>query len=242
MRSRTPELIESEHSGQAEMTRDTWPRWSACSIPPRKSPPHEPLDGPLAARMRPRRLDEFVGQEHLLGEGSALRASLESGAAALDGALRAARARARRRSRGSRPSTRARRSRSCRRSTPGRAEVREVIARATRAERRAARPRDDLLPRRDPPLQQGPAGRAAPRGRGGPGDADRGDDGEPLLRGQLRAALARAGLRAAGARRRPTSRRCCGGRSSAAPARGSRCPTRSSRSSPCAPAATRGRR
>jgi putative ATPase len=36
-------------------------------------------DGPLAARMRPRSLDEYVGQEHLLGEGSALRTSLESG-------------------------------------------------------------------------------------------------------------------------------------------------------------------
>ena len=41
--------------------------------------PEPPPDGPLAARMRPRRLDDFVGQEHLLGEGSALRASLESG-------------------------------------------------------------------------------------------------------------------------------------------------------------------
>src|SRR3954447_4414962 len=29
--------------------------------------------------MRPQSLDEFVGQEHLLGEGSALRAALESG-------------------------------------------------------------------------------------------------------------------------------------------------------------------
>jgi putative ATPase len=38
-----------------------------------------PPDGPLAARMRPRTLDEFVGQEHLLSEGSALRAALESG-------------------------------------------------------------------------------------------------------------------------------------------------------------------
>ena len=50
---------------------------------------------------------------------------------------------------------------------------------------------DDLLPRRDPSLQQGPAGRAAARGRGGAGDADRGDDREPLLRGQLGAALTR---------------------------------------------------
>src|SRR5215207_597994 len=48
--------------------------------PPEEEPASEPLDGPLAARMRPRRLDEFVGQEHLLGEGSALRASLEAGA------------------------------------------------------------------------------------------------------------------------------------------------------------------
>src|SRR3954449_997872 len=48
--------------------------------PPEEEPADEPLDGPLAARMRPRRLDEFVGQEHLLGEGSALRTSLESGA------------------------------------------------------------------------------------------------------------------------------------------------------------------
>ncbi|HYH91069.1 MAG TPA: AAA family ATPase, partial [Solirubrobacteraceae bacterium] len=47
--------------------------------PPEEEPAEELTDGPLAARMRPRRLEEFVGQEHLLGEGSALRASLESG-------------------------------------------------------------------------------------------------------------------------------------------------------------------
>src|SRR3954447_6499351 len=40
-----------------------------------------PLEGePLAARMRPRTLAEFAGQEHLLGEGSALRTAIESGA------------------------------------------------------------------------------------------------------------------------------------------------------------------
>ncbi len=40
-----------------------------------------PLDAnaPLAARMRPRSLDEFRGQGHLLGEGRAIRAMLESG-------------------------------------------------------------------------------------------------------------------------------------------------------------------
>ena len=36
-----------------------------------------PAGAPLAARMRPRSLDEFVGQEHLVGKGSALRAAIE---------------------------------------------------------------------------------------------------------------------------------------------------------------------
>src|SRR6188472_2873881 len=50
-----------------------------------EEPPEEtrvaepPSTGPLAARMRPRTLAGYVGQEHLLGEGSALRNSLESG-------------------------------------------------------------------------------------------------------------------------------------------------------------------
>jgi putative ATPase len=36
-------------------------------------------DAPLAVRMRPRTLDEMVGQGHIVGEGSALRAAIESG-------------------------------------------------------------------------------------------------------------------------------------------------------------------
>src|SRR5918992_2599057 len=36
-------------------------------------------DQPLAARMRPQSLGEFVGQEHLLGRGSALRTAIEDG-------------------------------------------------------------------------------------------------------------------------------------------------------------------
>ena len=36
-------------------------------------------DAPLAVRMRPRGLDELVGQEHVLGLGSALRTAIESG-------------------------------------------------------------------------------------------------------------------------------------------------------------------
>jgi putative ATPase len=36
-------------------------------------------NAPLAARMRPRRLDDVVGQEHLLGKGASLRVALETG-------------------------------------------------------------------------------------------------------------------------------------------------------------------
>jgi putative ATPase len=36
-------------------------------------------DAPLAVRMRPRSLDEVIGQEHILGPGSALRTAIESG-------------------------------------------------------------------------------------------------------------------------------------------------------------------
>ena len=87
--------------------------------PPEEERTEEPADGPLAARMRPRTLEEFVGQEHLLGRGLGAARVARVGPAALDGALRAARAPARRRSRGSPPSTPAPRSRSSRRSTPG---------------------------------------------------------------------------------------------------------------------------
>jgi putative ATPase len=38
-----------------------------------------PGDAPLAVRMRPRSLDELVGQDHILGAGSALRTAIESG-------------------------------------------------------------------------------------------------------------------------------------------------------------------
>jgi putative ATPase len=47
--------------------------------PPRGRTPVPAGEGPLAVRMRPVTLDEVVGQEHLLGEGSALRAAIERG-------------------------------------------------------------------------------------------------------------------------------------------------------------------
>jgi putative ATPase len=37
-----------------------------------------PREAPLADRMRPRTLEEFVGQDHLLGPGKVLRQAIES--------------------------------------------------------------------------------------------------------------------------------------------------------------------
>ena len=36
------------------------------------------LDAPLATRMRPRTLDEYVGQRHILGPGKLLRRAIEA--------------------------------------------------------------------------------------------------------------------------------------------------------------------
>ena len=49
-----------------------------------RPPEREPIindigHAPLAARMRPRTLDEFVGQEHIVGPGTVLRKSIEAG-------------------------------------------------------------------------------------------------------------------------------------------------------------------
>ena len=53
---------------------------TGCSIRARPAQAGVPAaDAPLAVRMRPRSLDELVGQEHVLGEGSALRTAIEAG-------------------------------------------------------------------------------------------------------------------------------------------------------------------
>jgi putative ATPase len=53
---------------------------SPVDLAARQSPDdREPEDHPLAVRVRPRGLDEFVGQSHLLGAGSALRTAIEHG-------------------------------------------------------------------------------------------------------------------------------------------------------------------
>jgi len=46
---------------------------------PNPEPPGSVADAPLAVRMRPQSLDEVIGQEHVLGKGSALRSAIESG-------------------------------------------------------------------------------------------------------------------------------------------------------------------
>src|SRR3954469_14641651 len=46
---------------------------------PRGRTPVPPDEGPLPVRRRPAALDEFVGQEHLVGSGSALRTAIEQG-------------------------------------------------------------------------------------------------------------------------------------------------------------------
>src|SRR6476469_8291377 len=48
---------------------------------PEDHPPTDavPDDAPLPARMRPHVIDEVVGQDHVLGEGSTLRAAIEQG-------------------------------------------------------------------------------------------------------------------------------------------------------------------
>ena len=57
-------------------------RWNSRSLFSDDAPEPAPVDGaPLAERMRPRSLAEFVGQEHLVGEGRILRQLLARGGA-----------------------------------------------------------------------------------------------------------------------------------------------------------------
>src|SRR5687767_15188254 len=46
--------------------------------PPEESKPVASSSAPLAERMRPRTLDEYVGQEHILGPGKLLRRAIEA--------------------------------------------------------------------------------------------------------------------------------------------------------------------
>ena len=162
----------------------------------------DPARGADAARPR---LDEVAGQRHLLKPGS----PLVTLAARPDRASRArspsssgvrpapARPRSRRRSRTARVAG----SSSSPRSPPGVRDVRQVMEEA-RVEPRPLRRLDGAVPRRDPPLHQGPAGRAAARRRERLGHPGRGDDREPVVLGHLAAAVALAAAHARAAHRR----------------------------------------
>src|SRR5712692_9619319 len=52
----------------------------STSTTQKNTPRTNASDEPLAARMRPRTLDEIIGQEHLLAPGKVLRASIEADA------------------------------------------------------------------------------------------------------------------------------------------------------------------
>jgi len=61
----------NEAGSNAERLFETGGETPRTGVPPEQAP--------LATRMRPRDLDEFAGQSHLLAEGSALRVAIESG-------------------------------------------------------------------------------------------------------------------------------------------------------------------
>ena len=60
------------------MVRDDLFTAPAESLLEMAAPPAPPRHQPLAARMRPRRLDEYIGQPHILGPGQLLRRAIEA--------------------------------------------------------------------------------------------------------------------------------------------------------------------
>ena len=159
-------------------------------------------NAPLAARMRPRTLDEFVGQDHIVGPGRLLRRGHPGRPALVADLLRAARhrqdyPRAGDRRHHPRPLHRAERGAGRRETTP-RGDRRG--ARVARPARRAHHP----VYRRGAPLEQGAAGRAAAERRERHHRADRRHHREPLLRGDQAAGEPQPHLSASGPRaRRP---------------------------------------
>ena len=145
---------------------------------PGAAPARRPVR-PLAARMRPRSAGRGRRPASTCSApGTALRAAHRARPAALDGAVRTAGlgqddARADRRP--AAPTRRFEELSAVRRAGPRCARVHRARPRSAARAGRA----HGAVPRRDPPLQQGPAGRAAARRRGGARHADRRDDREP---------------------------------------------------------------
>ena len=142
---------------------------------------------PLAARLRPLRLDDIVGQDELVGPGRPLRVLVESdrlssaifwgppGTGKTTLAQVIARHTAKAYEQLSAVSASVK-------------DVREIVARAQPAPRRAGAGHHPV-PRRGPPVQQGPAGRPAALGRERAAGAGGRHHREPVLRGQRPAAV-----------------------------------------------------
>ena len=162
---------------------------------------------PLAVRMRPRSLDEVRGQADVLRPGSPLRRLVEgSGGAAgpLSAILWGPPGTGKTTLAHLVASAPDRRFVELSAVTAGVKDVREVMD-AGPPRPRPVRPPDGALPRRDPPVHQGPAGRAAAR-RGEPlGRARRGDHREPVVQRHRPAAVPVGAAHAAPARRRRRS-------------------------------------
>ena len=160
-----------------------------------RRPPAAAGDAPLAVRMRPRELEELVGQEHVLGRGvGAADGDRDGQPQARSSTGRPGRAR--RRWRGSPPARAEGAFEEESAVNAGRAEIRAVIERAAGAAAGSGRPTVlflDEIHRFNKAQQDA----LLPAVEEGLADADRGDDREPLLRGQLGAALALPDLRAA---------------------------------------------
>ena len=165
-------------------------------------------DVPLAARMRPRTFEEFVGQSHLIGPGKALTQLLEGGhlpSIVLWGPAG---------NREDDPRLPARR----RGRRPTRAAVGGLLGRGRRSEGdRAGQGRavpDGAVRRRGPPVVEGAAGRPPAGGRGGDGHPGRRDHREPVLlaRHAVAVALHPPAARTAGAGGAPRAARARPGR------------------------------
>ena len=170
---------------------------------------------PLAARLRPRNLDEVVGP----GRPARCRPAAATADRVGPAHERRALGAARHRQDEHRPPHRRRDAQGVRAAQRGqrRGQGRARGRRAGPATARRARPGHDPVPRRGPPVQSHPAGRAAPARGGGPHRPRRRDHREPVLLAHRAAAQPVDAVPArAGRRRRP-----------AGPRRRARSPTRS---------------